>query len=472
MDYTELFDKVFAFKAAKAWRKMKSDDAFVVETREHGIWFCMPLMIKGRTAGMVIQDKSNGLNVLDSFLRSDLPDLLTPYELHEVMTAGTSYSVMFCDKSHAEDEWHFDALQEYLDMKGIRACGASFYPSFKVQYPRCVPWGIEKPEEAKILSALLDAMCAYSDYLAAGKLQLGCVEWSDKNARLDLIKEVAPGKFEPRIYKGSLTDREYASPCFNDLEAAKMRRLKCNGSRWGVDYFMLLDPFVDEEVEPGMMPNEPPHFPDVLAVVDETRGGTLALLLADTRKGDFSGPLNGFAGAIKELGRPREIDVCSERSYALLKKVCKQLSIKLVLKDDMERLLEFRENVLHNWQEVFDELLEESGELEPVDFDALEDFDEEAEDDGAEHLTQDKMVSMCVDLIAKQGPRVARKMAMFFHDHMPIDFRNMSDDDLASMSYILLLAYDKSLHNVLRDFQNELLRRAKSGRIHGMQFLR
>ncbi|MDD6396747.1 MAG: hypothetical protein SPI64_08715 [Anaerovibrio sp.] len=409
----KFYEWAIKFKALKLWNKLDGSYLYAFDDAKGKRWFAAIgaigmynekswLHIYNDTTGIygcrmmwnLVNNKeyANFLNSIDS-------------------QASQKYvAVHYVNKKEMPEDDLANA-EAYIKAHGIKAGGQKFYPRLMKAKYRHIAWPEKSKESYALAAQALQAGVELAKLLENGTIVCGRdmirVESLDNKAVAPLFICNAAGKMELQktvqvpCYKEPVT----ASPRFNDIQLARLKRKKNSGDTWLASIFTIPHPVVNEEnfqafdYDDGKIP----YFPLALAFIHGADGhASMAVCReADVKLEDL---LKLVEADINKAGRPRKILCYTERTMAFLKNIAKGLDIELQLEKDMPEMDRFIHGLHLRWMQAngvsrddIEEMLGE-GALELLD--DMEDVDgldpvDEPEDRGM----PDEVKKQCRELL-------------------------------------------------------------------------
>lgn len=218
----------------------------------------------------------------------------------------------------------FSGVDELMEMESLAAGAAGIelqgmIPRFRRHAKRRVPWPVQEEAEEEYLRIALLAACEIASLAKAGVLpaagdgELIALRWDGETFR--------PGTIKRPELDGDAYER---APLLDEIELARLRKLEINkGAK------IICDLLISDKPQEG----EPPYFPAVLLVMNESG------VLEEIRHSGEDGSLDELVFALVDYllanGKPDMMIASSRKTKAYFEKVCEQISLPLVLSDEL-----------------------------------------------------------------------------------------------------------------------------------------
>lgn len=378
--YDELYDTAFKLKKVKSWRHLEDQNIVAVKTLHDGTWFCSVMVDdEGHDAGICVYDEQQGVTVLRQILDVELQETYDDYARIELMLSYKGFLIGYASKGFLKGQASEKSVLDYCKRKNLKAGGKNFYPLLKVMRPRHVAWCLQDEGDIRILIAIMKAFCCIDEDFFHSGLVSRLVSFDDK-LMVPVFTEREDGSFSlgrmalPRYREGV-----FFTPDLNDLQAARLKKVKKTGNVWIADCFLMLHGVVQEDAvsenDKELALTQAPFYPEALVVLDDTTGAILMMEMSG-EDADFGQVLERFYNLILAEGCPRQILINNRKTEKFLKRLCKRLDIKLVFESFLPELEDVRDDLLNGWEGMSD--FEDDEDMQ--DFDMSEVPEEEIEE--------------------------------------------------------------------------------------------
>lgn len=352
--YDVLYDEAFKLKKAKAWRLLNDQVIVAVRTLQDGTWFCSLMMDeRGNSQGICVYDERQGVSAMRQVMDMELDAGREDCERIELVLAHYGYLIGFASKSLLEDSVDAERVLDYCRRKKLRASGKNFYPLIKALRPQHIPWAMESDADLRIVTAVLRAFCQIDDDFLKNSIRFIFEKFNDKFA-MPVFTENEDGSFRlGTMQLPRYRELEYSSPDWNDLQAARLKKVKKTSSVWLAECFLMMQCITssgDEEAEEAAdaewaQPERAPYYPESLVVLDDATGDIIMMEISGENS-DYECILDKLCSIILSAGRPRQIMVRTRRTEQFFKKLCRRLNIKLVLDEELFELQDLRDELM------------------------------------------------------------------------------------------------------------------------------
>lgn len=354
----ELYDKAFAFKKMKKWRKLGHDFMIAIDTLEQGCWYAMPLLnTRQRAVGFLLEGGQAGLKWVLDLANQEYQENLNVYENIVQDRYHEEYVITFAELSQMTGWPDLEVLQDYCQRKGLVARGKNFYPTFRYMQPKYIPWFLQGREESLLCEKVLDALMEM-DNMLGGRLKEADGAWqhfchTDYKGTIPVLKERKDGSWQlmAREIDGHY-EPKWPVAKLNDLEIARLKRVKKNADVWLVDKFLYNDVMFPEDmllksgcqrIKPHTLPG---YYPDGVIMLNDSQGDVLVMERVNFQMEGYSPFAQMLKEAFDKCGRPRRFTVCRQESYEFFKDVCMALDIELEMVEDLPELLAIRQDCI------------------------------------------------------------------------------------------------------------------------------
>ncbi len=381
-----LYDKAFAFKKGKKWRKLGQNFMIAIETLQHGCWYAVPLMTEGgKAGGFLLEGGQAGLKWLLDLTNHAYQDGLDDYERVAQDRYHEEYIITFAGLTQMAGWQDLDKVKDYCQRKGLSARGANFYPTFRYMAPMEMSWILKTEKQGRFCETALDALLAMEGYLgkelvaADGIWQYMAEE--DYRGAIPALVEQGNGswKFTTKEIDGHY-EHTWPTAVLNDLEVARLKRVKKNADVWLVDKFIYEEPvfpdsFMERHNFREKAPEEPAFYPEGVILFNECQGDVLVMNNSRFNLEGYRNLADMLRDAFNRCGRPRQFVVCRQESYDFFKNVCRKLDIQLEMTAKLPELMAIRQDCIRR-----NGCPEDLDDLDDMDDDF--ELDELAEDSG------------------------------------------------------------------------------------------
>lgn len=377
--YDVLYDEAFRLKKAKAWRMLDEQAIVAVRTLQDGVWFCT-LMIdeQGRSQGICVYDAKQGVSVLRQIMDFSVDDYRDSYDRVELVLSHNGYMIGFASKDLLEDKTERERVSAYCKKNKLKPAGKNFYPMIKVLHPQHTPWRMQTEADLRIVTAVMGAFCQIDEAFSRESSTFVLENFDDKLV-VPVFSEQEDGSFQRgMIQLPRYRELEYSSPDWNDLQAARLKKVKKTSSVWLAECFLMMQCVAcnEDELSEDGLPEKPPFYPENLAVLDDATGSVI-MMEVSSEHAHYESILDRLCEVIMSDGRPRQILVRTKRTEKFLRKLCRRLDIKLVLDEELLELKELRDDFMSDmggidYMDVDDDYDDGCGiydeKMQPVDF--------------------------------------------------------------------------------------------------------
>ena len=415
MVYTDtLYDKAFAFKKGKKWRKLNQNFMIAIETLHQGCWYAIPMHNENRKAGgFLLEGGQAGLKWILDLANEEYQKGLDEYERIVQDRYHEEYIITFTGQTQMVGWQDLDKVKDYCHRNKLAARGTNFYPTFRHMSPMEMSWILRTEEQGRFCETALAALLTMEEYLGE-ELQADDCMWQHMSQ--EDYRGTIPALVQQRDGSWKLSDKEidghyepsWPTAVLNDLEIARLKRVKKNADVWQVDKFLYEEPvlpdgFMEKQSfsqmaseEPAFYPEEPAFYPEGVVLFNECQGDVLAMNNSRFNQEGYKNLADMLRDAFKRCGRPRRFVVCRQESYDFFKNVCQKLDIELEMTEELPELMSIRQDCIHR-------------NSCPEDMDDLDDLDDW--DDGEFDL--DELMSSGGHFGAGRGKKTALQQGKF-----------------------------------------------------------
>ena len=298
MPKRELYEAAGSYRASALWEKRSAVGLFAVKYADGAIGYCVS------TGGGDVPC------TLSVYLGEEKLNTLVAEKMKKPGEKTSGVECLMCSFSGIEE------LME-AEMKQAQEAGLQegIFPRFRRHEKRRLPWTIADEKELEYMRIAL---------LAANEIAANDVETPEKG---ELIALSWDGEaFEWGIQKRPELDGDAyeRAPELDEINFARLRRLETNkGAK------IICDLIISDQPQEG----EPPYFPAVLLLMNE------AGVLEELRHSGADGSLDEMCLALVDYllanGKPDMLIASNRRSKAYFEKVCRQISLPLVLSEEL-----------------------------------------------------------------------------------------------------------------------------------------
>lgn len=327
----KLYELAFAYKKAKPWKKINESQVFAVRLPDGRIGYISIMGDGGEYYALSLFIGDKGLKTLRVIERVG-QGKGTALEREEIVYVMDCLNCVY-DGKDALDEDEYEAASRYAREHKIRISGKKAFPHFLKYRPGYMLWPIQRDDEREWLCRALEATMEMLRQIKDRKLHipafngdvemLPLMEYTEDGFTLSSVRlpEEKPASFPEPIM-------------MNDINLARLKKIK-KGGVWECKTAYIDQPAQNSEAEA-------PVFPLVLFAANPQNNEILPPVTVFHYEENASELLNEFVAALLDGGlRPREIRVCEERTYALMKSLCKRLKISLTMVEKLEEVDKF-----------------------------------------------------------------------------------------------------------------------------------
>ena len=357
----ELYDKAFAFKKMKKWRRLGQNFIIAIDTLKQGCWYAMPFLdVQKRTTGFLLEGGQAGLRWVLDLADQEHQEHLNTYEHIVQGRYHEEYIINFTSLSSLMGWPDLEAIQEYCQKKDMVARGKNFYPVFRHVRPKYVPWFLMERKESLLCEKALEALMAMDNLLgrqlteADGAWQHIC--HAGYKGTIPVLKEQKDGAWQlSRMEIDGHYEPEWPVAKLNDLDIARLKRVKKNADVWLVDKFIYNDVMYPEDLL--LKPDDPPlkghrlpgYYPDGVVMMNDSQGDVLVMNRVSFQLESYTPLAQMLKDAFNKCGRPRQFMVCRQESYDFFQDVCKDLGIELTMAEELTDLLCIRQDCIDGY---------------------------------------------------------------------------------------------------------------------------
>lgn len=369
MVYTDtLYDKAFAFKKGKKWRKLGQNFMIAIETLHQGCWYALPMINENnRAGGFLLEGGQAGLKWVLDLANEEYQRSLGEYERIAQDRYHEEYIITFAGQMQMTGWQDLDKVKDYCQRKGLAARGPNFYPTFRYMAPMEMSWILREEEQGRLCEKALDALLAMEEYLGEELVAADGI-WqqmshSDYRGTIPALIEQKDGswKLSAKEIDGHY-EHQWPRAVLNDLEIARLKRVKKNADVWLVDKFLYEDPvfpgdIMERQSFRQMAPEEPAFYPEGVILFNDSQGDVLVMNNSRFSREGYRNLADMMRDAFRRCGRPRQFAVCRQESYEFFKDVCQKLDIELEMAEELPELMSIRDDCIRRdgMPEEFDE---------------------------------------------------------------------------------------------------------------------
>ena len=360
--YDKLYDNVFALKKAGGWRGLKECNIVAVRTLQDGTWFCTVIPDE-RDRGFCIYayDAQQGVNTMRQILDEELQSGYDDFLRLELMLSYSGYIIDFGEKrllSGKEEE----RLMDYCSRRKLKAGGRRFFPVLKVMRPKHMAWPLQSEADLRVVASVAGVFSRLKEDFVCNGCVSSLIRFDDK-LMVPVFSELEDGSFtQGTVALPKYRETAYTSPDWNDLQAARLKKVRKTSNVWMADCFLMLHGVAGEDFSAGQdeLPEKAPFYPDALVILDDATG-TMLMVDLSGEDSDYGQMLDNLCKLIQSEGRPRQIMVHTPKAEGFFKNLCRRLDIKLVVEESLPELEDIRDDLLNGWEGM--ESVEDYAEL-------------------------------------------------------------------------------------------------------------
>ncbi|MGM9540103.1 DUF6930 domain-containing protein [Anaerovibrio sp.] len=361
--YDKLYDNIFALKKAGGWRGLKEHNIVAVRTLHDGTWFCTVIPDeKDRGSCIYVYDAGQGVNVLRQILDEDIQRECDDYLRLELLLSYSGYIIDYGEKQLLQGKAEENRILAYCSRRNLQAGGKRFYPILKAVRPKHIAWPLCSEADVRVVTAVAGVFCLLGEDFVRNGCVSRLIRFDDK-IMVPVFSEQEDGSFvQGTMALPKYRETAYDSPDWNDLQAARLKKVRKTSNVWMADCFLMLHGVVGEDFSSGQdeLPARAPFYPDALVVLDDATGAMLMVDLSG-EDADYGQVLDNLCKLIQSEGRPRQIMVCSSKAEQFFQTLCRRLDIKLVVEASLPELEDIRDDLLDGWEGM--EAVEDYAEL-------------------------------------------------------------------------------------------------------------
>ena len=335
----ELFVYADQFKTAALWDKMGELQLFAVQNGDETL-YCR---VQGKN-GLAVYPGQNGLLSYMKALHLRQEDECPDWKLYESAFIEDCVKCTFEDRKTLDD-WDYRCIIGL----GRSYRGKQAWPMFRRHRPLRYPWYVDACDEKRLVEALKAAIYLsevleretywklISSLTGQALDPIACLTGNVLPlGHVPMLLESSEGGTQPyQIAIKALPniDEHFTSPVLtNEMDAARLRRARKADEILQCAITCLPMSIGDEA---GGAPHIPLVF--VMVAVRDTSTERIARIAAidmaleyESGVGDW---MSKFCGFVAERGKPREVIANEYRADHLLRRLCRQLSIKYTYKE-------------------------------------------------------------------------------------------------------------------------------------------
>ncbi|MBQ6407135.1 MAG: hypothetical protein IJJ64_03765 [Butyrivibrio sp.] len=341
MTREKLYEIAFQYKKAGLWKKLWDNDIFAIKLSSGEIGY-ISIMGKGgqhNALGLYIGEKGFGSYRILQGLGDEYS--MPEYVYHELVLQQNCMQMALEEKDYMIPE-ELDEVRAYAKKNGIRLAGKNAYPQFVKYEPNCHPWKVKTDEDMLALYEALKAAILMSEILSSATPESIGINPVEMYTTEVPLFEVEGDKLVSRgftLLPGPIEEKyEHVRAC-NQIFIASVKKLPKNGI-WESELVRLMEPVQND-------PEETPHYPAVLLVVESESGYLLHVPAAEYAEKNPEVLLDDYAAAWVSLkAGPKEIRCRDERTFALIKDFCDKTGVKISIYDGELSALDEAEGAL------------------------------------------------------------------------------------------------------------------------------
>lgn len=323
-----LYDLALQYRKTKLWKKLYDDTIFAVKFSDGQIGYCCVMGLLGEHIALAVYIGAEGF---DSYQRIADPDLVehTHDALQEMQLMQNCLQCSFENKDMLLPEERKEA-QRYAKKYGISFRGRKSFPQFTKYQPFRYPWTVDEQELAYLGQALSAAIEVAEQLETRDMRSLGFVRRSRAGDAVPLLTGSEDGFVWGTTVLPQPIAREYPSPALDEFTVARLKAVERKGT-WECKLLRIYQPLQIEE-------NEAPYFPTMLLSMDRTSQYVMVGDLVADYEDNAAQALTRLVQDMADYFVPQTIQICDNRTEALLKPLCAQLGIKMQRRKGMPEL--------------------------------------------------------------------------------------------------------------------------------------
>lgn len=346
----KLYELAFKYKKTKIWKKFWNAEIFAVQFLDGEIGYIHITGMAGyyNSFEVYVGEKAytTYMNILNSYSVSSL-------FYQEVMLQQDCLQCTFSNKDNLEEDEREEVIQ-YARKHGIMLRGRNSYPQFKKYQPGYVPWKLEKEQDEEYLSETLMAIIELAKILETKSLRDIGIKVVNSNTDTIPLIEFKNGKYKiSNIDLPKTMPIKYIVPdVFNDINVAKLKNIKQSGT-WECELVQYPMPIQNT-------PDEVPHFPMIFLAVESDTKFIMPIPPVEHFKENPGGLIDIIVDTfLAQNICPKFIKVRDERSYHLLKVLCKKLKTKLKIESELPLLDDVEDTLMHHLEKSEEEKMQD-----------------------------------------------------------------------------------------------------------------
>ena len=364
-----MYDLAFKFKASKIWKTVYEQEMFAVKLPDGQIGYCQIMGIGGDHIAVALYIGEKGYRSYREILEMATTN---PY------ASGFDLLTQDCIQCSLENKEFLEKseiaeVRAYAKKRDIALRGPNAYPHYTRFRPYCVPWFVNEDNDIAAIILVMEAVAFIIDRLqVVSKWDLGLVEGGPtiplfvKDGETFTLSETTI----PDVHEKDPPKPQH----INDLLIGKLKRLNQAGT---------LQCEVTRAPAPVQNnPDEVPHLTPILLTLDVDEGNMLKPVLLNQIEIDPDKMLDGFINVLLETKcYPKEIDVQTGQTAAILREFCTRAKIDLVECDELEEMNDaidsLKESVGQDgpdYDAALEEMLNEMAEMTDEQFAVLPDI--------------------------------------------------------------------------------------------------
>ncbi len=361
-----MYDLAFKFKASKIWKTVYEQEMFAVKLPDGQIGYCQIMGIGGDHIAVAVYIGEKGYRSYTEML-----DVATsnPYaSSYDLLTQDCIQCSLenkeFLDKSEIAE------VRAYAKKRGIALRGANAYPHYTRFRPYCVPWFVTDDNDIAAITLVMEAVGFIIDKLQVGrKWDLGLVEGGPTIPLF--VKDGETFTVSETVIPDMHEEKPPEPQHINDLLIGKLKRLGQSGT---------LQCEVTRAPAPVQNnPDEVPHLTPIFLTLDVDEGNMLKPVFLNQIEIDPDKMLDGFINVLLETKcYPKEIEVQTAQTAAILREFCTRAKIDLIECDEMEEMNDAIESLKESVEQdgpdydaALEEMLNEMAEMTDEQFAVL-----------------------------------------------------------------------------------------------------
>ena len=325
MTRDKLYDMAFRYKKAGLWKKLWDTEIFAIRLKSGDIGY---ISVMGKNSeycalGLYIGEEGfQSYRIIANMGGYVMFD--SEFIEHEMLLQQKCLQMALLGKDELMEE-EVEEVRDYTKRNDIRLSGKNAYPQFVKFEPNYHPWKVKTKEDMEALYEAMEAAVFLADELRTKTPEALGIVAIDQDTEEAPLFEVKGGKLAAAGIVPLPGDREESYvyvKAESEITLASVKKLPRKGI-WEAEIIRMLESVQDD-------PEETPHYPLLLLVVDNKSGYMLPVPMVKHAEENPQEVLQEFANAWKmQKVYPKEIRCRDERTYALLKDFCEKTGVKI-----------------------------------------------------------------------------------------------------------------------------------------------